>query len=312
MNDEQLLKYHIGNNNGFSKFTFAELAKQNITSQQLYHWSAPIDVAEHYQFYLNQFSTSNDIFLETRVFYNCTLPRFGLMCRYEITYYHQNYSSLYEIIHDYYSTYAYNPTNFTCYTHLKCNRGPFPACLDWSEICNGQVDCLDGEFDEEHCWQLEINECNDNEYRCINGQCIPQLFYRDDINTPDCLDGSDEAQMRFHQLEKCNTNTPSFECEEKICHHTFVTNSCIKQRESLLFKAIYSVKDDSISEQCWSALKCLLQVPGSEEPFCTEIFEKSVCVEIINNTCPDMFYIPSIPLLFGHIYLAHTKMIRYL
>ncbi|CAF4736200.1 unnamed protein product, partial [Rotaria sp. Silwood2] len=92
---------------------------------------------------------------------------------------------------------------------LKCNRGPFPACLDWSEICNGQVDCLDGEFDEEHCWQLEINECNDNQYQCINGQCIPQLFYRDDINTPDCLDGSDEAQMRFHQLEKCNTNTPS-------------------------------------------------------------------------------------------------------
>ncbi|CAF2974366.1 unnamed protein product [Rotaria sp. Silwood2] len=202
MNDDWLLKFHIENNDAFPKFTFAELAKRKITSQQLYLWSAPIDVAERYEFYLNQLSTLNDMFLETQVFYNCTLPRFGSMCQYEITYHHGNYSSLDEIIHDYYRTYEYNPTNFTCYTHLKCNRGPFPACLDWSEICNGQVDCLDGEFDEEHCWQLEINECNDNEYRCTNGQCIPESFFRDDINTPDCLDGSDEIQTRFQQLNK--------------------------------------------------------------------------------------------------------------
>ena len=76
--------------------------------------------------------------------------------------------------------YEYNPTNFTCYTHLKCNRGPFPSCLDWTEICDGKIDCLDGGFDEEHCWQLEINECKDNEYRCKNGQCIPKSFYQDD------------------------------------------------------------------------------------------------------------------------------------
>ncbi|CAF5084552.1 unnamed protein product, partial [Rotaria sp. Silwood1] len=56
-----------------------------------------------------------------------------------------------EIIHDYYRTYEYNSTKFTFYTHSQCNRGPFPACLDWSEIFNGQDDCLDGEFDEEHC-----------------------------------------------------------------------------------------------------------------------------------------------------------------
>ncbi|CAF3272097.1 unnamed protein product [Rotaria sp. Silwood2] len=177
MNDELPLKFHIENNNVFPKFTFDELLKRNITSQQLYLWSSPIDVAESYQFYLNKLSTSNDIFLETQVFYNCTLPRFGSMCQYEITYYHQNHLSLDEIIHDYYRTYEYNPYNFTCYTHLQCNRGPFPACLDWSEICDAQVNCLDEEFDEEHCWQIEINKCNDNEYRCTNGQCIPQSFF---------------------------------------------------------------------------------------------------------------------------------------
>ncbi|CAF3392918.1 unnamed protein product [Rotaria sp. Silwood2] len=156
-------KFYIEKNDMFPKYTFAELSKLNITSQQLYIWSASIDVIERYQFYLNQLSTINDTSLAIKIFYNCTLPRFGSMCQYEIISYHQHHSSLYEIIHDYYRIYEYNPINFTCYTHLQCNRGPFPACLDWSEVCNGQFDCLDGKFDEEHCWQLEINECNDNE-----------------------------------------------------------------------------------------------------------------------------------------------------
>ncbi|CAF4652485.1 unnamed protein product, partial [Rotaria sp. Silwood2] len=108
-------------------------------------------------------------------------------------YYHQNQLSSYEIIDDYYRTYTYHLTNFTCYIHLQCNRGPSPTCLHWTGICNGQIDCLDGEFDEEHCWQLEINQCDDNEYQCANGQCIPQSFFQDDFNNPDCVDSSDEG-----------------------------------------------------------------------------------------------------------------------
>ncbi|CAF4517039.1 unnamed protein product [Rotaria sp. Silwood2] len=42
---------------------------------------------------------------------------------------------------------------------LKCNRGgPFPACLDWCEICDGKVDCIEEDIDEKDCDQLEINE----------------------------------------------------------------------------------------------------------------------------------------------------------
>ncbi|CAF3046625.1 unnamed protein product, partial [Rotaria sp. Silwood2] len=51
-------KFHIENNDIFPKLTFAELAKLNITSQQLYLWSAPIDLIERYQFYLNELLTS--------------------------------------------------------------------------------------------------------------------------------------------------------------------------------------------------------------------------------------------------------------
>ncbi|CAF1550736.1 unnamed protein product, partial [Rotaria sp. Silwood1] len=130
-------KFHIENNDIFPKFTFAEPSKSNITSQQLYLWSAPIDVAERYQFYLNQLLTSNNRSLETKVFYNCTLPRFDSMWQYKVNYYHQNHLSLYDIIHDYYRNYEYKSTNFTCYIHLQCNCGPSVACLDWSEICDG-------------------------------------------------------------------------------------------------------------------------------------------------------------------------------
>ncbi len=94
-----------------------------------------------------------------QVYYNCTLPRFGPTCQYQL--------------------YYYDP------------RGSLPSCLDWSEICDGKIDCADGDFDEKYCWKLEINQCQDNEYRCMNGQCIPQSFYTNEYGNLDCIDGSD-------------------------------------------------------------------------------------------------------------------------
>ncbi len=52
----------VENNISVPNFTFAELSKQNISSEQLYLWSAPIDLIEDYQWYLNQLSTSNNTF----------------------------------------------------------------------------------------------------------------------------------------------------------------------------------------------------------------------------------------------------------
>ena len=200
---ELVSKFSTEKNGSFPKFTFEKLSKQNVTSEQLYLWSAPIDLIEDYQLYLNELSALNQSSLSKEFFCNCTLPRFGSMCQYEMNYYYPTHSSLYEIIDDFYSTYLYTPTNFTCYMHLQCNRGHSPVCLDWTEICNGQIDCLDGGFDEEYCWQLEINECNDNEYRCANGQCIPKLFFHDDTHLLDCLDGSDEIQTSLYKELGC-------------------------------------------------------------------------------------------------------------
>jgi hypothetical protein len=108
-------KFHIEANNLFPNFTFGELSKDNISSQHLYDWSAPIDVIERYQFYLNQLSTSNDLSLETQIFYNCTWPRFGLMCQYEFYYNNPNLASFQGIVRDFYNSYRSSPTTLTCY-----------------------------------------------------------------------------------------------------------------------------------------------------------------------------------------------------
>ena len=72
------LNLSIKENNRDQKFTFDQLTKQNITNQQLYLWSAPIDLIERYQFYLNQLNKkSHETSLGSEVFYNCALPSFG-------------------------------------------------------------------------------------------------------------------------------------------------------------------------------------------------------------------------------------------
>ena len=57
--------------------TFEDLYKQNITSEQLYEWSAPIDFIEYYQEYLESNQTTRTFF-----FHNCTYPWFGSHCEY--------------------------------------------------------------------------------------------------------------------------------------------------------------------------------------------------------------------------------------
>jgi hypothetical protein len=268
----------------FSKLTFEELSKQNILGEQLYLWSAPIDLIENYQFYLNEF----DLSLSKEIFYNCTLPRFGPQCQYEFDYY-SNDLSLSELIDKYFRSNEYDPTTLICYKHLKCSS----SCLDWSEICDEKIDCIDGGLDEEHCWKLEINECNDNEYQCSNGQCIPKKFHRDGKNIFDCIDGSDET-----------LTDRSSGYEYTICKGSPLTSSCVIKRKYLLIKSMFSMKDNSTSEECWFAIKCIF---NQLEPSDHELCANKSRLKIFLNTCPEMFYIPNYPILFGDVYIAGKK-----
>ncbi|CAF1500164.1 unnamed protein product [Adineta ricciae] len=271
----------------------------NITSNDLYLWSTSIDTIEQYEIYLE----TKDFSLSKWTFYNCTLPRFGSKCQYEFSFYHENYSSLYEMIYDYYFNFTDTGNQLTCYTHLKCHRGLPPACLDWTEICDGKVDCLDGNFDEEHCWQLELNECQSNEYQCNMGQCIPYEFVRDDRECFDCIDGSDEEHGVRNDVALVREPEPSFGYDDIRCETDFLSRSCEINRHFLLSKSMFSVKDNSVTDECWSALKCYFGLLDSS----IDNDINGTCIPMIKKTCPDMLYVPNVPVFFGHIYTAYKK-----
>ncbi|CAF1406391.1 unnamed protein product, partial [Adineta steineri] len=206
-------------------YTFKNLSLQGVTSENLLQWSISIDIIEQYFIYLIKNDTKFDEF----VFNNCSSLWFGSNCQYT---FHLNMfiesfgdfvNSSFIARRGYYGKILIH----TCYPHLSgCNRGPEPMCLDWREICDGKVDCIGDNLgiDEEYCNELEINECKEDEYRCHNGaQCIPLEFFRDDHQSKDCLDGTDEAEddsleaialdrQRFDCIESM-----MFACEERTC-----------------------------------------------------------------------------------------------
>ncbi|CAF4054951.1 unnamed protein product, partial [Adineta steineri] len=171
-----------------SVLTFDELKKKSVTAKDLMEWSSPIDLIERYEYFLQMNKSSSN-----EVFYNCTLPWFGPLCQYKFIV-NQSFPQLIETIDYRYGDRDVN-ASFTCYIHLKCNRGSPHICLDWREICDGKVDCLDGGEDEKYCLELEINTCEENEYQCRNGMCVNKVFLLDESNSlisPECLDRSDE------------------------------------------------------------------------------------------------------------------------
>ena len=113
-----------------------------------------------------------------------------------------------------------------------------------------------------------MNECEEDEYQCLNGQCIPKSFSRDDSNIPDSLDRSDERLVQSIPFATCPKKEPAFGCEDVICNQSFMSSSCLTQHLILLMKAMYSVKENSTNEECWSAFKCILGIPDAEYPLC--------------------------------------------
>jgi hypothetical protein len=166
--------------NGGVKKYFLELLKENVQSFKVLEWSSSVEMADDYAaFYYNNYSEIESN--ETQKFLcRCTdLSTFGKYCEYQLTheansfeasqrsqvsireksfYYHQQFGAI------------------VCYTTLSCNSGLL--CLDWRDICDIEQQCKDG-WDEENCDKLEFNECEEDEYRCRNGMCIPEEYWLD-------------------------------------------------------------------------------------------------------------------------------------
>ena len=133
------------NQNYHSSFTFEDLRLENITSDQLYNSSAPVDLIEHYQIYLE----NNDSLSGRSLFYNCTYPWFGSRCEYSFEQPASNFSQQIETNFKRKISLLKGSGKISCYEHLQCNRGgdrgQTPGtCLDWREVCDGKVDCIDG------------------------------------------------------------------------------------------------------------------------------------------------------------------------
>ena len=305
---EQLTEYNLENDSSLSKFSFAQLAKDNISSEQLYYWSAPIDLIERYQFYLNQLPKFNDSLLATDIFYNCTLPRFGPQCQYVPNVYDTSFSSLREMINEYFFYLYEDEVTSTCYTYLKCNHTVFSVCLDWSDICDGKIDCIDDGIDERDCWQLEINQCQENEHRCADGQCVQKSILNDLNFIPVCLDRSDQVLQEYDYRVYCFLNLrSSILCEDSTCDLVGLTRSCIEERFKSIEKSIYSKMDMSVTENCRLAFTCLLSFLDYGFISCNDFCQMDKCIEIVNTTCPAMIFYPGMPLLFNDIYLALSR-----
>ncbi len=166
------------------------------------------------------------------------------------------------------------PSNGTCYLHLNCKRNNILWCLDWREVCDGKVDCWSDPVDERHCEILEQNECAPNEYRCFNGQCIPEIFLLDKTFFSDCLDNSDEDIFEDRQYRAIckGYGDPTFLCTDSKCHHWLYFNENVpvydfcsvsysrdKLIEQIDRQLLLSTVNTHINQECWATMICLVE-----------------------------------------------------
>jgi hypothetical protein len=191
---------------------FSSLLSNNTNVSTIFHqWQSSIEKAEEYSRYIRQERESNDS--RENYLCQCNNPQsFGKNCEYllpfgttfQMTFNWENeMKSMYPEENQFHS-------DILCYITYKCNSGLL--CLDWRDICDGIQQCLLG-YDEENCDWLEFNECEDDEYRCMNGMCIPEEYFVDGDH--DCMDLSDEIQL-FNDIS-CTFEEATVECDDRVC-----------------------------------------------------------------------------------------------
>ncbi|CAF1449187.1 unnamed protein product [Adineta steineri] len=328
--DEEKKFSTISYENILNSMTFAELYRQSVTSMELLKWSVPIDMIERYE-KIGQNSTE--------IFYNCSLPWFGSTCqyRYESAVVLPSFNKILQFHNDINSipnVYVYSNT---CYPFLPdCYRGPSPMCLDWHEICDGYVDCVNGE-DEQLCDTLEVNECFEDEFRCHFGsQCIPSAFVRDGNASTDCLDGSDEVyRVKYSRYETdylC-TRASTFQCEELRDRRSLVlfpctmfisaslvtetttstTGLCANNRYYYMFFNVLTSLHHISDVRCRQAFYCSLKFSIIPE-FTNDNASKFRC-EFLGNHCQsEWLVLPESPFIYGFfqfVYLTNRSVAEF-
>ncbi|CAF5061363.1 unnamed protein product, partial [Rotaria magnacalcarata] len=314
MDDKLFIEVSVNVNS--RNVSFEELRLENITSQQLLLWSIPIYIAEQYQLYLNEPTLSLNEY-----FYNCTEPWFGLKCQYSFEF---NESMFFDKIVDNafltrksYVESAEIAVQVPCYVLLNCHRYGQIWCLDWREVCNGNIDCFDDGADEEYCFDMEINECEDNEYRCQNGLCISEQLWEDGEGDVDCLDRSDEVDS-VRYLDTCFRD-PTFHCEEHACSSKLNLESfpcgdgrcvakfdqCHNGRHELLIN--FMATKGHLTDECWIAMICKTKLSRQVNGTWCESLLINNSIDEFFQQCDSIIQFPTIPLYYGHVYFFYEK-----
>ena len=300
-------------NNG-AAHSFSDLRSNGTNVSTILHqWKSSIERVEQYARFLRGASQTDGYLCQ------CVHPfSFGKNCEYRLL-----YETTFQETIDWHrvrkegspSTMHYY-ADILCYPTLSCDSGLL--CLDWREICDGIQHCMYG-HDEENCDLLELNTCNDDEYRCMNGMCIPDDYFLD--GQLDCLDWSDE--MQFKKSEDCPVETASARCDDHVCppnHWSCGDGQCIPDRLgfqklptnpscasrrnlqftcesntarndwtrsdgrcfSMAFRASDPIVLDSIEEECEFKFRCLLSIAQHVDCWCESHFS---CRADFDNHC---------------------------
>ncbi|CAF4583556.1 unnamed protein product [Rotaria sp. Silwood1] len=248
--------------------------------------------------------------MSSKIFFNCTQPWFGTRCQYFLE---LNDSIILTDI----DLMSSSIITQTCYILLDCVRGGPLMCLDWREVCDGRIDCLNGAIDEMECFNLEINECGPDEYRCHNGLCISKIFWKNEEDTAECLDQSDlwyefecptslftfNAFSMFECEEySCKPGERQFSCGDGQCVEDF--DACQNGRHLLLVQSM--IKLGNLSDYCWIVMACLSKITDQiDGKLCEQIFKTPLILNQLQS-CDDLTQFPTIPVLFGHVHFLYA------
>lgn len=283
-------------------FSLADLRTQNISSEMLLSWSATIDLTEEYQIYLT--GSSSKSLDRAFSFENCTPPWFGPSCRFTFDYgMNKSFDKVVSLILNSKRSIV-TISEVPCYTHLHCQTRS--SCLDWREICDGKSDCFDSS-DELNCWQLEVNECNDDEFRCHNGLCIPMEFFRDAQNAPDCLDQTDENEI-IDRFLAC-IRDPTFACEERTCRPSLRSFTCSDgQCTNGVYPCTNGRNDLLPNNICANAVACLTEEIQYFDDDSDHWYD-SFCwnVQSAEDFCTELYDWDFMPVILGHVRVIYMN-----
>ncbi|CAF4411452.1 unnamed protein product [Rotaria sp. Silwood2] len=230
---EQLYRKSNYCENQGEKNLFRDLFHQGIQPSEVLKWSSSIEMADMYaSLFYNQsqieYDPDND---DDRFLCNCTKPgTFGKYCEYELTHHATSFHEAMEAQFkdkkegDSWNTQRYG--KILCYDTIgNPDNG---MCFDWRDICDGHQQASFG-MDEQNWDMLEFNECEDDEFRCVNGMCIAEEFWLDSkhlkmigflmiylifVDDPDCMDWSDEVRR---DSDICYYTPNTMNCDEHVC-----------------------------------------------------------------------------------------------